>query len=101
MRCTVYRTHRRGVKRSDFDPAPAVQGEIRMYSVMRREHGRYVQVLTLDSFAWGGRTVKASIPDLLDPAWIAFSSCDGMLVCGTEEIDGQDFEQGWRVEWES
>lgn len=99
MRCIVYRTHKQGIERTDFDPAPAVEGQIRMYSVVRQEQGRYVQVLTLESLAYGGRTVKSPIPDLLDPAWIAFSSRTGMLVCGTEEVDGQAYEQTWRVVW--
>lgn len=37
MLCSVVRTHYLGQKRRDNDPAPAVTGTVRMYSITRED----------------------------------------------------------------
>lgn len=99
MRCTVIRTHYLGQKRRDNDPAPAVIGTVRMYSIMRDDMRRYISVMTLDTLAKFGASQKSPIPDLLEPELLTFGSDRGMMVCGFEEIDGRRYYQGWWMQW--
>ena len=99
MRCTVIRTHILGRKRHDNDPAPAVTGTVRMYSIMREDMRRYISVMTLDTLAKFGASQKSPIPDLLEPELLTFGSDRGMMVCGFEEIDGRRYYQGWWMQW--
>ncbi|MNX96421.1 hypothetical protein D3C86_1287350 [compost metagenome] len=99
MQCTVARTHYLGQKCRDHDPAPAVVGTVRMYSIRREDMRREIQVMTLDSLAKFGRTEKSPIPDLLEPELLTFGSDRGMMVCGFEEVDGRRYYQGWWLQW--
>ena len=99
MRCTVIRTHILGRKRHDNDPASAVTGTVRMYSIMREDMRRYISVMTLDTLAKFGASQKGPIPDLLEPELLTFGSDRGMMVCGFEEIDGRRYYQGWWMQW--
>ncbi|MNV16771.1 hypothetical protein D3C71_1075400 [compost metagenome] len=99
MRCSVVRTHYLGQKRRDNDPAPAVTGTVRMYSITREDMRRQIRVMTMDSLAKFGAPSKGSIPDLLEPELLTFSSDRGMMVCGFEEIDGRRYYQSWWVQW--
>lgn len=99
MLCTVTRTHHLGVKRPDRDPAPAITGTVRMYSIMRDDMKRYIRVMTMDGLQKFGATAKGAIPDLLQPELLTFSSDRGMMVCGFEEIDGRRYYQGWWMQW--
>lgn len=99
MQCSVVRTHHLGEKLRDNDPAPAVQGKVRMYSITREDMRRQVRVMTMDSLAKFGATEKSPIPDLLDPELLTFCSDRGMMVCGFEEIDGRRYYQGWWMQW--
>lgn len=99
MRCSVVRTHYLGQKRRDNDPAPAVTGTMRMYSITREDMRRQIRVMTMDSLAKFGAPSKGSIPDLLEPELLTFSSDRGMMVCGFEEIDGRRYYQSWWVQW--
>lgn len=99
MLCSVVRTHYLGQKRRDNDPAPAVTGTVRMYSITRDDLRRQVRVMTMDSLAKFGATARGPIPDLLDPELLTFCSDRGMMVCGFEEIDGRRYYQGWWMQW--
>jgi len=99
MLCSVVRTHYLGQKRRDNDPAPAVTGTVRMYSITREDMRRQVRVMTMDGLAKFGATEKGPIPDLIEPELLTFCSDRGMMVCGFEEIDGRRYYQGWWMQW--
>lgn len=98
MYFSVVRTHYLGQKRRDNDPAPAVTGTVRMYSITRQDMRRQVRVMTMDGLAKFGATSKAPIPDLLEPERLTFCSDRGMMVCGFEEIVGTRYYQGWWIQ---
>lgn len=77
MHCSVVRTHYLGRKRPDNDPAPAVVGTVPMYSINREDLRRHVTAVTMDGLAKFGATEKGSIPDLLEPELLTFSSDRG------------------------
>jgi hypothetical protein len=99
MLCSVTRTHHLGEKRRDNDPAPAVTGVVRTYSIMREDLKRYIRVMTMDGLQKFGAAQKGEIPDLLQPELLTFASDRGMMVCGFEEIDGRRYYQGWWMQW--
>lgn len=99
MLSSVVRTLYLGQKRRDNDPALAVLGTVRMYSITRQDMRRQVRVMTMDGLAKFGATEKGPIPDLLEPELLTFGSERGMMVCGFEEIDGRRYYQGWWIRW--
>ena len=99
LQCTVLRTHYLGERRRDNDPGQPVVGTVLMYSTHHKNLNREVTVMTMDRLLKFGAREKASIPDLIDPQLLTFSSDRGMMVVGFEEIAGVRYYQGWWMQW--
>lgn len=99
LQCAVQRTHHRGVLRRDTDPGPTSVGTVRMYSIMHAGLRRQVQIMTMKPLHGYDPAPHVSIPDLIEPQLLTFSSDRGMMVVGFEEIDNQRYYQGWWMQW--
>ncbi len=62
MLCSVVRTHYLGQKRRDNDPAPAVTGTVRMYSITREDMRSQVRVMTMDGLPSSARPRRVRYP---------------------------------------
>ena len=99
--CTVYRTHENGRLCPKEGMGKPLAGPVRMYSVMHAQLRRQVSVLTLDRLQYGGREAPPVAPDLIDPVLLTFSTEQGLMFRGAEEIDGRWYVQGWWIRWHS
>lgn len=101
FQCQVIRTHHLGQRRAERDQSAPITGTVRMYAKHYPELNRYIEVMSLDSLAQFGATLRAPIPDLYEPRLLTFFSDRGMMVAGFEEIAGQRYYQGWWMQWKN
>lgn len=70
-----------------------------MYSIMHAGLRRHVQIMTMKPLHGYDPAPQVSIPDLIEPQLLTFSSDRGMMVVGFEEVDNQRYYQGWWMQW--
>lgn len=97
--CSVTLTHRLGHKLAPDQWEPAHPGLVKMVIKTDENGGNRVQVMSMDSLAQFGATIRSPIPDLYEPQMLKFNSEKGMMVVGFEEIDGRRYYQGWWITW--